>query len=264
LLAAIRIVLVEPQGPLNLGAIARVAKNMGLTQLVLVDPHCSPTDPQALQMAVHAAELLHRAEIVSTLPAALVGCRRVAGTAGRSQAYEYFTPSPLGDAFPWLLELEHPCALVFGPEDRGLNNQELAVCQRLVSIPTSADYPSLNLAQAVGICAYELRRCVQMRSLQSNSGVEATNLNPQPPPAEAMAGFYEQLETLLLQIGYLHPHTAPRKMLKFRRLFDRTQLTWAELALLRGVVRQLEWADRHPKAIRSSLSGSVKSGTEEV
>lgn len=243
-LAQVRIVLVQPAGPRNLGSIARVMKNMGLSQWVLVDPQCDPLDAEALAMAVHGADLLYQAQKVQTLPEALQGCVQVFGTTGRIEPYppEWQIQSPR-QAFSSLLErLERgPAALVFGPEDRGLSNEELALCQHQVRIPTDAVYPSLNLAQAVGICCYELHTlsCERFDPLQPSLPLA---------PFGMLEGFFQHLEALLLQIGYLHPHTARRKMLKFRALFQRAGLTVAEVALLRGILRQLQWSQELPKA----------------
>ncbi len=239
-LAQVRLVLVRPAGPRNLGAIARVMKNMGLRHWVLVDPQCDPLDPEAVTMAVHATDLLRQARQVSTLAEALQGCIQVFGTAGRSEPYppEWQIQSPR-QAFPDLLAAG-PAALVFGPEDQGLSNEELSLCHRQIQIPTDPIYPSLNLAQAVGICCYELRTllCQNPPPLVASSGIS------KPAPFELLEGFFGHLEALLLQIGYLHPHTARRKMLKLRALFHRTGLTVSEVALLRGILRQLQWSQK--------------------
>jgi tRNA/rRNA methyltransferase len=236
-LAQVRIVLVRPVGPRNLGAIARVMKNMGLRQWVLVDPRCDPLDPEAVAMAVHGADLLRQARQVPTLAEALQGCVQVFGTAGRREPYppEWQVQSPR-QAFPELLAAG-PVALVFGPEDQGLSNAELALCHRQIQIPTDPAYPSLNLAQAVGICCYELRTL-----LCPDPPLPPSPDLSKPAPFELLEGFFDQLEALLLQIGYLYPHTARRKMLKLRALFHRAGLTVSEVALLRGILRQLQWS----------------------
>ncbi len=245
-LASVRIVLVEPAGPRNLGSIARVMKNMGLDHWILVDPHCDPQDPEAQRMAVHGAELLSQVQIVSHLPEALRGCQRVIGTTGRDQTYppEWQIESPR-QALPWLVGTG-ASALVFGPEDRGLSNEELSLCQRQIMIPAAPDYPSLNLAQAVGICGYELRLAALASDIRF-AGSEPPRIFPHPDtvPIEVMEGFYGHLRDLLLQIGYLHPHTADRKLSKFRALFNRAGLTREEVALLRGILRQLGWSVSH-------------------
>ncbi|KKJ00182.1 RNA methyltransferase [Prochlorothrix hollandica] len=278
----IRIVLVEPAGPLNVGSVARVMKNFGLGQLVLVNPQCDPLGPEALQMAVHGRDLLTQAQRVESLPAALEGCHRAIATSGRDR----LIPLPLGtprQMLPWLLEPgpgsgsgpgsrsnapPQSAALIFGREDSGLTNGELHYAQRLVQVPSCDTYTSLNLAQAVAVCCYELR-CL---ALDTPSGGQSPQdpLPPVVPPLQSdrpqsdrpldtapgitdhggnqtasltdLERYYGKLEQVLLTIGYLYPHTATRRMEKFRRLYGRMQLSPQELAMLQGILRQTEWA----------------------
>nr|WP_290222437.1 RNA methyltransferase [Trichocoleus desertorum] len=283
-LANVRIVLVEPAGPLNIGAIARVMKNMGLHQLVLVNPHCDPLGPEARQMAVHAVDLLTTARLAPDLPTALQGCQRAIATTARTRTLETELEHPR-TALPWLLPAwllpgaiavekavettetgNNPdansdvtttdnwqSALIFGPEDRGLSNEELNYAQRFIRIPSSPTYPSLNLAQAVAVCCYELYQFVQMGAeamvIPQIAPRQTSLATPQPSaaptlsaPLESLEAYYQQLETLLLKIGYLYPHTATSRMEKFRRLFNRAELSVAEVAMLRGILSQIEWA----------------------
>lgn len=234
-LAGLRIVLVEPAGPLNVGSIARVMKNFELHHLVLVNPQCDPLSDQAMKMAVHAKEILESAVLVKTLPEALQGCVRAIATTGRSRSWEVPLENPR-TALPWLLEEpELPTALIFGREDRGLSNEELNYAQRFVRIPTSESYSSLNLATAVAICCYELSQSAEVLTTQ-------TQAVPELAPIEVVETFYEQLESLLLKIGYLYPHTAASRMEKFRHLYNRAHLQSGEVAMLRGMLRQVEWA----------------------
>ncbi|MEO1519893.1 MAG: RNA methyltransferase [Cyanobacteria bacterium J06633_2] len=288
-LSRIRIVLVEPAGALNLGSIARVMKNMGLTRLILVNPRCHPTDDEALRMAVHAKDLLQTALIVPSLPDALADCHRAVATTGRER-------DPLEELFehpqqvlPWLLG-DRPTtaassptppsphciesALIFGPEDRGLSNTELSYAQRYLRIPTSSVYSSLNLAQAVAICCYEMRQLTlidgqarnQRASLLPSSSKPNHRAHIEEPDSqydhhntdndgelydsessrfvaiEELEGFYEHLEETLLRIGYILPHTADSRMKKFRRLFNRAALSPSEVSMLRGILRQVGWA----------------------
>ncbi|MEG4987797.1 RNA methyltransferase [Microcoleus sp. BR0-C5] len=320
--ANIRIVLVEPAGPLNVGSVARVMKNMGLHQLVLVNPQCDHLGEEARLMAVRAADILETAKVVESLPAALVGCVRAIATTGddsRSLPTQLEEPA---EALPWLLEA--PSALIFGREDCGLTNTELNRAQRLIRIPSSDAYTSLNLAQAVAICCYELyreegRRNKEQGTRKKQEGTrnkeqgrskreegrekqeeeeasfpgsawertsrgsassipDATdNLstcyqeqlatrpteNPSIPlasaPLENLEGYYQQLETLLLKIGYLQQHTAASRMEKFRRLYNRAYPTVDEVAMLRGVLRQTEWAIKsYPREANSdTLDGAL-------
>lgn len=299
-LSAVRIVLVAPAGPLNIGSVARVMKNFGLSQLVLVSPQCDPLGAEALQMAVHAKDLLHAAKIVETIPEALNGCDRAIATTARVRGFNAPLQRP-EIALPTLLThpaAEHsqsPTALLFGPEDRGLSNEELIYAQQFTKIPTHPGYSALNLAQAVAVCCYELYRASIStspsqpftRPLTSPPAAEPispsvkkdtsnpllttplsgkqTESNPQTPPPERqtserqtselseqrsehsaklneLEGYYQHLEAVLLKVEYLYPHTAASRMRKFRQLLHRAAPTTNEVALLRGILRQVEWA----------------------
>jgi tRNA/rRNA methyltransferase len=237
----IRIVLVEPAGALNIGSISRVMKNMGLTQLVLVNPRCEVLGEEATRMAVHAIDLLEAAKIVPDLPTALKGCTRVIATTARDRAIPTALETPR-QALPWLVESSEPTALLFGREDTGLTNTELNYATRYIRIPVGSEYSSLNLAQAVGVCAYELQMCAS--NIEDNSSVDLQSMpvRSDVAPVELVEGYYQQLETLLLDIGYLFPHTAPHRMEKLRRLYNRSQLSPNEVALLRGILSQFHWA----------------------
>ncbi|GAB4318636.1 RNA methyltransferase [Cyanobacterium aponinum AL20118] len=236
---SVRIVLVEPAGERNIGSIARVMRNMGLTKLVIVNPHCNPLSEEAKVMAVHGVEVLEKAKIVNSIPSALQGCQRAIATTARERGI----PTPLEkprDVMGWLLEENINSALVFGPEDRGLSNQELSYAQRFVCIPSNPEYPSLNLAQAVGVCAYEL---YQEFLNQNQKTVIDTETEKQDDLADlkALEGYYQHLESVLLQVNYLYPHTAKATMEKIKRIVNRSDLKTQELAMLRGMLRQVEW-----------------------
>jgi tRNA/rRNA methyltransferase len=237
----IRIVLVEPAGALNIGSIARVMKNMGLSQLVIVNPQCDVNGEEATRMSVHAIDLLQSAKIVPDLPNALAGCTRVIATTARERAIPTLLETPR-QALPWLVETDEPTALIFGREDSGLTNAELNYATRYLRIPVGSEYSSLNLAQAVGVCAYELQ--MYLGSIDDLDRPAASQIPPPSDiaPVEVVEGYYQQLETLLLDIGYLLPHTAEHRMEKIRRLYNRSQLSPNEVALLRGILRQVNWA----------------------
>jgi tRNA/rRNA methyltransferase len=234
-LTGVRIVLVEPAGPLNVGATARVMKNFGLEHLVLVNPQCDRLSSEAMKMAVHAKNILESAVVVDSLLEALQGCVSVIATTGRDHDF----PVPLENprtALPWLLApTNQPAALIFGREDRGLSNEELNYAHRFLRIPSSSNYPSLNLASAVGICCYELAQAAQLDATPTLTTTELA-------PLELVEAYYQQLESLLLDIGYLYPHTATSRMEKFRQLYNRAHLQTNEVAMLRGLLRQVEWA----------------------
>ncbi|MFE4105271.1 RNA methyltransferase [Almyronema epifaneia] len=255
-LQAVRIVLVEPAGELNVGSVARVMKNMGLSQLVLVKPQCNPWSDDARQMAVHGGDILAAAQQVETLPEALQGCQRAIATTARPR--DLSTPLELPEAaLPWLLApdtaVKPQSALIFGPEDRGLSNAELSYAQRFMMIPAHPVYPSLNLAQAVAVCCTYLYRFAndpdrpkEAETDGSHQPLAASPVAELSPSAMAsldnLEGYFQHLEEVLLKIGYLYPHTAKSRMEKFRRLLHRAAPTEQEVALLRGTLRQLEWA----------------------
>ncbi|MGI0490970.1 RNA methyltransferase [Alkalinema pantanalense CENA528] len=270
LLDCIRIVLVEPAGARNVGSIARVMKNMGLQQLWIVNPECDPQGIEAQHMAVHAKEILASARIVDSLPAALQGCYRSIATVGRETTRSV---EPLRSVIPWLLDraatgtenqpVDYPVAIVFGREDHGLSNEELQYAQRLVTIPSNPAYPSLNLAQAVGIVCYEVLQA-------QGNGAAAIAPNPivgippsgEPPASfQALEAFYQGLEALLLQIGYLYPQTAFSRMQKFRSLLNRSQPSTAEVSMLRGILRQAHWALGHGRSTKSQSACRIGEDT---
>lgn len=232
-LSHIKIVLIEPAGALNVGSIARVMKNMGLTELILVNPKCDHQSPSARQMAVHGGDVLAQAQIVDALPEALVGCQQAVATTARDRALSLPLQPPQA-ILPKLLNV--PSAIIFGREDSGLTNEEITHAQYCLYLPTASTYPSLNLATAVAICAYELQQLVATPTPKTEASLSET------ATLEALAGYYEHLEQVLLKIGFLQPHTATARMQKFRQIFNRANLTPEELALLRGILRQTEWA----------------------
>ena len=264
--AGVKIILVEPAGPMNVGSVARVMKNFCLNQLVLVNPQCDYLENEALKMAVHAKDILQAAKVVNTLPEGLEGCKRAVATTARSRDWE-IPLEPPRVALPWLLEeIGQPAALIFGPEDRGLSNEELNYASRFMRIPTNPEYSSLNLATAVGICCYELATISEIFSennfkienaskiqLQTEAEKQTTSQGTMKlssvnhseydiAPLDVVEAYYKQLESVLLTISYLYPHTVASRMEKFRQMYNRAQLRTKEVAMLRGVLRQTLWA----------------------
>ncbi|NJN07455.1 MAG: RNA methyltransferase [Richelia sp. SL_2_1] len=236
----VKIILVEPGGALNVGSIARVMKNFALHQLVLVNPQCDYLGEEATRMAVHAKDVLESAVSVATLPQALQGCKRAIATTARTRDFNSPLQSPR-EVLPWLLEASaQPAALIFGREDRGLSNEELNYAQKFMRIPTDVGYASLNLASAVAISCYELAQFSKNHSLETNTD------DNELASLEVVEAYYKQLESLLVSIEYLYPHTASSRMEKFRQLYNRAQLQTQEVAMLRGILRQMQWALTQP------------------
>lgn len=222
--------LVRPSHPGNIGAAARAMKTMGLTRLYLVNPAHFP-DPQADAMASGATDVLASARVCASLAEALSGAVLAFGTSTRRRELlaRWLTPE---QAAPELLAeagAGREAALVFGNETYGLSNAELESCQALVTVPASADYSSLNLAAAVQVLSYELRRQALAGAAWPQPHIEAADL------AE-VERFYRDLEERLAAVGFLNPASPKRLMPKLRRLFARTRLAREEINILRGIL----------------------------
>ncbi len=237
----IHLVLVEPAGPLNVGSVARLCANFAIAELRLVAPRCDPLDPLALRMAVHAAPVLAQARRFANLADALADCGRVVATSGRREGEPLALQDP-PEALGWLLAGGGgaPAAIVFGREDRGLSNGELLQAGRLLSVDTGAAYTSLNLSHAVAVVLHELHR------LRAAAPAPPAPLPAEPATRGALEATLADAEALLLEVGFLLPHTARARMAKLRGLLQRAQVRPGELALLRGMVCQLRWASRRP------------------
>lgn len=235
-LAQIRVVLVRPRGAANVGAVARAMKNMGLRDLCLVAPRARST-MVARAMAVHAHDVLAQARTTESIADAVADCGLVAGTTCRGGSYRA-AADDLVIAAPDIVASARAggVALLFGPEDHGLTNEDLQHCQRLVSINTDPAYASLNLAQAVLLCCYELRRA---------SGASPAEPDRRPPaPAKEVDRMLAHLQRALLKIGFLLPDNPGHIMLAIRQLFGRTTLDEREVRIFLGLARQIEWYAR--------------------
>jgi len=231
-----RIVLVRPQGMMNIGSVARAMKNVGLWELALVDPAGPPLHPDARVMAVRAHDILGDALIFSRLADAIADCTWVIGTTRRrGKGREGVIDSrQLGSEISEIMQ-QNKVAVVFGPEDRGLTNRDLDLCQCLVTIPTHEDYGSLNLAQSVMIICYELFLAVHHR--------EASFQIRRMAPSEELEGMYRHMEETLMCIGFLDRNNPKRMMAALRRIFSRARLSPREVKILRGICRQAQWYD---------------------
>ena len=234
-LDSIRIVLTRPTHPGNIGAATRAMKNMGLRELWLVAPEKFP-HPQAVARAVEAADILERARVCAGLEEALGDCRLVIGTSARARriGWPMLTPRECAARIV-VAAAQGPVALVFGQERTGLTNEELDRCQYVVTIPTSPEYSSLNLAGAVQILAYEI--------FLANSGDGAARDDARDPPlasAAELQRFYDHLEQVLAQIGFLDPSKPRLLMRRLVRLFGRAELDRNELNILRGILTSVQ------------------------
>ena len=236
-LANCRVVLVRPHYAGNVGATARVMRNFGLSHLVLVAPEADVTARQARQLSTHGEAILDQARVVADLGKAVADCVLVVGTSAHSGGpYRRQSAGPPEEVLPRLVEAATvgPAALVFGPEPSGLSNAEVTRCHHLVTIPADPAYPSLNLAQAVAVCLYELRRA-WLRHVPPSSG-------PEPPAAFAeQERMFEHLRAALTDVHVLWGANAATLMHALRHLIGRAGPTAMELGLLHGLARQLQW-----------------------
>jgi tRNA (cytidine32/uridine32-2'-O)-methyltransferase len=234
----VRVVLVGTTHAGNIGGAARAMKNMGLARLVLVAPAQFP-HPEATWRAVQAVDVLDAVVVQPTLAAAVADCTLVIGTSARERRIQLpqLSPRRLG-ALCTATSKQEQIALVFGREDSGLSNEELQLCHWHVHVPTSAAYPSLNLAAAVQLLSYELR----MAALEPAMAEDDTAWDEPLATVEGIERFYTHLEETLMLIGFLNP-AAPRQLMpRLRRLFNRVRLDQMELNILRGMLTEVQRA----------------------
>lgn len=239
----IRFVLVNTSHPGNIGGVARAMKNMGITQLALVDPQSFP-DANATARASGADDVLANAGVFNTLDQALAGCDLVFGASARlrklswpqanpREMVQQISTQPAGTKI----------AIVFGREHSGLTNDELERCHYLVHIPSNPEYSSLNIAAAAQVLAYEIYQ-TQVDSGDQKNGQSAeveTSLDDEPfADAQDMERFYEHLSDTLTQIGFLQTEHPRKMMRRLRRLFNRARPDRVELNILRGILTTIQ------------------------
>ncbi len=244
----IRIVLVEPSHPGNIGAVARAMKNMGLGQLVLVRPKQFP-HAEATARASGADDVLARARVVATTAEALQGCGFVAATTSRERD-QYFRVLDVRDAAPRLVEESRraPAAVLFGAERTGLSNEDLESCHALVRIPTNPEYCSLNLAMAVQLVSYEIRRAHLARAAATPGAAGAASTVPSGGAPSAPLASPEELQRLYAHLGEVleeidfrdRTRSGTHLMMRIRRFLQRAELDQNEVNILRGFLTAVQ------------------------
>ncbi len=229
--ALVRIVLIEPSHPGNIGSVARAMKNMALDELVLVRPRSFP-HAEANALAAGADDILSGARIVDTTAEAVGDCGFIAGTTSRPRSYywEFTTPRDVAGRIVGLAG-ENRAALLFGSERYGLANEDLQFCNVLVRIPANPNYCSLNLAMSVQLLAYELF----MAREQPQSRVQ---LELPLAPSSDVEHFYAHLNQVLEEIDF--GDRTGHLMERLRRLFNRAQLDRNELNIMRGILSAVQ------------------------
>jgi len=233
----IAIVLVRPQYAGNIGSVSRAMKNMGLARLILVAPEQDHLADEGRMMATSARDILEKAEIFPNLEEALKGFRWIAGTSGRKGRNRgpFIYPR---DICPEILKHAQsvPVAILFGPEDKGLTNEDLAPCHALVSMPTHEGLRSLNLAQAVMVFCYELFRC----------RLEAPKeFTPRLANRFELDAMYAHLQDVLMRICFIQPSNPYYFMQNIRQFGTRMRLRAKEVQIIRGICRQIDWHGKH-------------------
>lgn len=237
----IRVVLMAPLYGGNIGSVCRAMKNMGLSQLSIAAPRPSYDLEELRRMATHSAEIYESRNETETLNDAVADCCLVVGTTARAGLYREHCRTPREWA-PSLLQSAAggTVALVFGPEDRGLSNSELKPCSKLIHIPSSDQHPSLNLAQAVMVCAYEIYLAAAVFKIPRERSPEASSVS-----RERMFALWREA---LLLIGFMNDEKADHMMLGLRRALGRGPLSNADVRILMGISRQTLWMARNRKS----------------
>lgn len=229
----ITLVLKGPKYPGNVGSVARCAKNMGIDRIVVVDGEALPSE-EMKQMATHVADdLIEGIRYFDKLENVLGEFEFIVGTTSRlgSTRGPVISPRQMAER---LIDLSqnNRVALLFGPEDRGLANADLRYCQALVTIPTAEAFKSINLSHAVMILCYEL--------LTARKEVLEV-FTPRLANSAETEGMYQQIKSLLAEIGFLNPQNPEYWMGHVRRFFSRTKLLAKDVKIIRGICRQLDW-----------------------
>lgn len=231
-LSRVAVVLKQPRYPENIGSAARAMCNMGIDRLVVVDPqNCDLT--RVLRLATHVAfDVVENMTVHQSLKAALAPFNYVVGTTARLGGVRQVvkTPSKMARELAALAP-DNQVALVFGPEDRGLTNEDLRLCHELINIPT-AEFASLNLAQAVMVVCYEIFQ----------AGLpQGARPSPRLATRHELDGMYDQVRDILTRIDYVNPQNPDYWMNNLRHFFTRLQLRAKEVSIIRGICRQIDW-----------------------
>lgn len=230
----IRIVLVNPIYGGNVGSVCRAMANMGLSDLALVTP-MNLNMEEARRMACHATDILESRTEFATLAEAVADCGSVMGTTARGGLYRQHAKTPREWA-PKAVEVAKTgkVAMLFGREDNGLSNEELAICTQIIQIPTTDEFKSLNVAQAVLVCCYEIFLATGTYEPLMEKSPEASS--------EVRERMFEMWRETLLEIGFMKDDKADHMMQGVRRIFSRGTLTVDDVRILMGIIKQTRWA----------------------
>ena len=232
----LKVILVEPIGPINVGSVARLCSNFEVEELRIVSPKCDIFSLEAKKMALKGQKYLDHCKLFENLENAIFDCDLVIASCGRIDVSKdsFFESSE--DIFNWISSFKkiNNLAIIFGREDRGLTNNELLLANKTFNIPTSLNNPSINLSHAVSIVLYELNK-----SSRKNFNMELQFLNL--ASSKQIHDSFVEIEELLLEVGYLLKHTSNAKISKFKKYILRANTSMHEINVLRGIVHQIKW-----------------------
>ena len=232
----LKVILVEPNGPLNVGSVARLCSNFEVDELRIVSPKCDIFSLEAKKMALKGQKFLKHCKVFDDLQKAIFDCDLVLASCGRIDVNKdsFFVSSE--DIFDWTLSFKkiNNLAIIFGREDSGLTNDELLLANKTFYIPTSKNNPSLNLSHAVSITLYELNKSLKRNF---NQELEVFNL----ASSKLIHDSFLEIEELLLEVGYLLKHTSKAKIRKFKKYILRANTSMHEINVLQGIVHQIKW-----------------------
>jgi len=232
----LKVILVEPNGPLNVGSVARLCSNFDVDELRIVSPKCDIFSLEAKKMALKGQRFLDHCKIFDNLEKAIFDCDLVLASCGRIDISKNSFFETSEDILNWTLSFKKikNLAIIFGREDRGLTNSELLLANKTFNIPTSQNNPSLNLSHAVSIVLYELNK---PHKRNFNKELEVFNL----ASSKQIHDSFVEIEEMLLRVGYLLKHTSKAKVSKFKNYILRANTSMHEINVLRGIIHQINW-----------------------
>ena len=232
----LKLILVEPKGPLNVGSVARLCSNFEVDELRIVSPKCDIFCLEAKKMALKGQKFLEHSKIFDNLEKAIFDCDLVLASCGRIDVSKNSFYESSEDIFDWTLSFKkiNNLAIIFGREDRGLTNSELLLANKTFNIPTSQNNPSLNLSHAVSIALYELNKYSKRNFDQEQKVFNLAS-------SKQINDSFLEIEELLFKVGYLLKHTSKAKISKFKNFILRANTSMHEINVLRGIVHQINW-----------------------
>ena len=238
----LNVILVEPEGPINVGSIARLCANFEVYQLRMVSPKCDIFSLEAIKMSLKGYSYIKDFNIFNSLNDAISDCDMVLATCGRVDISKDKGQYSLKEISNWIKSTDNinNLAIVFGREARGLTNNELLLSHRVFNINTCKKYPSLNLSHAVSIVLYELSNFSDASNLSKRTSFNTASI-------KNIEELFYEIEELLMKIGYILKHTSNAKISKFKKFILRAQTSENELNMLRGIIHQINWAIKNLK-----------------